>query len=121
METPTNKPTHASVTLRGKTVAVKPLAATQVGEVLESVQALGECTPTIRVLERDKWPHLLRVIAISIRHEFLGSTLEELAFELDEAISLDELPPILRVLGESHRNIPLPIEVHKENPDVRLS
>ena len=44
------------ITIRGKTVIVKPLTATQIGEVLDSVRELGKCTPTIRVMEPEMLP-----------------------------------------------------------------
>jgi hypothetical protein len=91
------------ITIRGKTVVVKPLTATQIGEVLESVRELGKCTPTIRVLEADKVPHLLRVIAVSIRPEFPGAKLDDLVEELKDALTmdLDVLTPILQALSET--------------------
>lgn len=91
------------ITIRGKTVIVKPLAATQIGEVLDSVRELGKCTPTIRVIEPEMLPHLLRVIAASIRGEFPGATIEELAEELKDALTvdLDVLSPILQALSRT--------------------
>lgn len=91
------------ITIRGKTVVVKPLTATQIGEVLESVRELGKCTPAIRVMEPEMRPHLLRVIAVSIRGEFPGATVDELAEELKGELTfdLDVLPPILQALSRT--------------------
>lgn len=89
--------------IRGKTVIVKPLTATQIGEVLESMRELGKCTPTIKVMEPEMRPHLLRVIAVSIRSEFPGAKLDELVDELKDALTmdLDVLTPILQALSET--------------------
>ncbi len=89
------------LTVRSKSVVVRPLTAPQIGEVLDSVRELGKCSPTIRVLEPGMRPHLLRVIAVSIRHEFPGATVDELAVELAEAVpcELEILMPILQALS----------------------
>jgi hypothetical protein len=91
------------ITILGKTVVVKPLTATQIGEVLDSVLKLGACTPTIRFMEPDMWPHLLRVIAASIRSEFPGATVDQLAEELKEALpcEYEVLSPILQSLSRT--------------------
>jgi len=107
------------ITIRGKTVVVKPLTVAQIGEALDSVKKLGECTPTNKVLLPEYMPHLLRVVAISIRHEFPGATVEELAEDVREAIDMDNLTAVLLALSDSQNNIPAAIEVHKENTHVR--
>lgn len=98
------------ITIRGKTVTVRPLTLIEVGQVLDSVKVLGTCTPTIKVLEPDKLPHLLRVVAFSIRHEFPDASIEDLAEELMDSIDLTNITAVLLALSSG---MP-PIVIHTE-------
>lgn len=102
------------LTIRGKTVVVRPLTLTEVGQVIDSVEVLGTCTPTIKVMEPDKLPHLLRVIAFSIRREFPGATIEELMDDLKDAVDVANIGPVLRALSSGQ----YPNQIHQETGHV---
>lgn len=94
------------ITIRGQSITVCPLTLTEVGQVLDSVQALGTCTPTIRVFSREMYPHLLRVIAVIVRRQIRDASIEE----IDEALDITNITAVLRALSSGK----YPTYIHQE-------
>jgi hypothetical protein len=83
------------ITIRGKTVSVKPLTLTQVGQVIDSVRVLSGCRDLLEPIMR---PHCFRVLAMSIKPHFPGASLEELAEELLDALTAEDLMTIVPIV-----------------------
>lgn len=84
------------LTIRGKNIVLRPLYLSEIAEVYDSVLVLATCTPTIKVLQPDIFPHLLRVIACEAKREIPDVTLEEIEMALDR----DNITEVLLAISE---------------------
>ena len=100
------------ITIHGKTVPVKPLSLTQIGQVIDSMRIVS---PAINLLDPDTLPHFLRIVAVSIKPHFPDATIEELADELRDALTPVDLETIVPILFDrAHFEKLKKLTIHKE-------
>lgn len=88
------------ITIRGKRVEPKPLTLTQAGQVIDSMRVVSGAT---NLLDPAVRPHFLRVVAMSIKPNFPGASLEQLASELLDALTPNDLVTIVPIVfDEEH-------------------
>lgn len=101
------------LTIRGQTITITPLTTREVCSVIESVAVLGKCTPTIKVLLPENFPHLVRAVAVVVRREIPDVTLGEVS----AALNPDNLTAVLQALPcVEHPSL---AEVYEEHSNVR--
>jgi hypothetical protein len=100
------------ITIRGKTVTPKPLTLTQIGQVIDSMRTVSGAT---NLLDPDILPHVLQIIAMSIRPHFPGVSLDELVDELHEALTpIDLLTIVPIVFDKDHYEKLKQYTIHKD-------
>jgi len=101
------------ITIRARALLISPLTLIEIGSVLESVRVLGTCTPTVKVLLPENFPHLVRVVAVVAHREIPDASLDEVS----AALNIDNIANVLNALTSGH--YPSLAEVHKEQSNVR--
>jgi hypothetical protein len=106
------------ITIRGKTVLPKPLTLTQIGQVIDSMWVVSGAT---NALDPNILPHVLRIIAMSIKLHFPDLSLEELVGELRSALTPADLLTIVPIVfDKDHYEKLKQYTVHKDPGHERL-
>lgn len=103
MENSTHKPMHASITLRGKTVSFRQWNLSDVAQHRDDFVAISGCPD---LLARDTFPHVLRILARTIKDYFPRVPLERLMDDLADAITPADLMNIVPVVFNPNAPIP---------------
>ncbi|MBD8873871.1 hypothetical protein [Rhodanobacter sp. DHB23] len=109
MENSTHKPTHASVTLRGKTVPFRTWSLTDVACARDDFVAVSRCT---NLFAPAVLPSVLRILALSIKEHFPDVPLQTLADELTDALRPTDLLAIVPVVFDAKEPLPYVHEVN---------
>jgi hypothetical protein len=104
----THIPTHASVTLRGKTVPFRAWSLSDVARARADFVAVSQCTD---LFAPDVFPSVLRILALSISDYFTGVSLQTLADELADTLHPVDLMTIVPVVFDADAQLPF---AHKE-------